>query len=79
MCIRDRVWGELVEALRAEDAPFATDLAALVRQLVALQQIFEMPADVRTCHCALRADNVRATRAGGIVLLEWESAGHESR
>ena len=72
------VWGELVEQLRVEHAPFATDLAALVPQLVALERTFEAPSEVRTCHCDLWSDNVRATADGGIVLLDWESAGPES-
>jgi Ser/Thr protein kinase RdoA (MazF antagonist) len=72
------VWNELVERLRAEQAPFVPELAALVPQLVALERTFETPDDVRTCHCDLWADNVRATPEGGIVLLDWESAGPES-
>lgn len=76
--VGSQVWADLVAQLRAEQAPFAPELASLVPQLIALERTFETPADVRTCHCDLWADNVRLTADGGIVLLDWESAGPES-
>ncbi|MBK8470566.1 MAG: aminoglycoside phosphotransferase family protein [Actinomycetales bacterium] len=71
-------WAELVERLTAADAPFVRDLAAIVPQLVTLEQVFEVPEEVVTCHCDLWADNVRATPDGGLMLLDWESCGPES-
>ncbi len=71
-------WAELVEQLRAQDAPFVDRVAALVPQFVDLERRFEQPEPVVMCHCDLWLDNVRKTRDGGLVILDWENCGPES-
>ena len=69
-------WSELVRELRARGAPFADGLAALRDELVALEALFEPPANVRTCHRDLWADNLRATIDGSLCLIDWDNTGH---
>lgn len=76
--VGEAAWQEIVSALRTADAPFVDRVAALVPQFVALERSFEAPEDLRTCHCDLWSDNLRATPDGGLVLLDWENCGPES-
>lgn len=71
-------WAELVAALRANGAPFADQVAALVPQFLALERAYEQPEPVVMCHCDLWVDNVRRTPNGGLVVLDWENCGPES-
>ena len=69
-------WAELVSALRARHAPFADELDALVPELVAMEAYLGGPPRVlRTCHRDLWADNVRATRMGGLCVFDFDNAG----
>ena len=68
-------WDEIVAALAAKDAPFATDLAALRDEQVALEGLLEPSRDLQVCHRDLWADNVRGTPGGGLCVLDWENGG----
>lgn len=68
-------WDELVSSLSAAGAPFAGRLAALRDELVALEAWLEPPGSLQTCHCDLWADNVLATAAGGLCVIDWDNSG----
>jgi len=71
---RDR-WDHLVQQLREEGAPFASRLAALRDELVALESWIEPPTLLATCHRDLWADNLLATVDGGVCVIDWENTG----
>ena len=61
---------------QARGAPFADELDALVPELVAMEAwLGGPPRDLRTCHRDLWADNVRATRTGGLCVFDFDNAG----
>ena len=68
-------WDELVDGTARAGAPFAADLRAMRDELVALEQVMEDPPVVQTCHRDVWADNVRATSAGSLVVIDWEGMG----
>jgi Ser/Thr protein kinase RdoA (MazF antagonist) len=69
-------WSELVSGLRACGAPFADELDALRPELVAMEALLGgPPRELRTCHRDLWADNVRATRMGGLCVFDFDNAG----
>ncbi len=68
-------WDQLVERLRTAGAPFASRLADLRDELVALESWIEPPQALRTCHQDLWADNVLPTADGGVCVLDWENSG----
>ena len=68
-------WDQLVEQLLAAGAPFASRLADLRDELVALESWTEAPQTLRTCHRDLWADNVLPTANGGICVIDWENSG----
>jgi len=68
-------WDEIVEALVAKEAPFATDLAVLRDEQVALEGLLSPPRDLQVCHRDLWADNVRGTPSGGLCVIDWENGG----
>ena len=68
-------WDELVEGTERAGAPFAADLRAMRDELVALEQVLQDPPVVQTCHRDVWADNVRATPAGPLVVIDWEGMG----
>lgn len=68
-------WDELVARVSAIGAPFARRFAALRDELVALEEWLEPPGPLRTCHRDLWSDNVLATAAGGICVIDWENSG----
>jgi len=69
-------WRELVAVLQARHAPFADELDALVPELVAMEAYLgSPPRDLRTCHRDLWADNVRASRDGGLCVFDFDDAG----
>ena len=68
-------WDELVTLLTDAGAPFAADLAGYRDDLVRLETLMEAPADLRTCHRDLFADNVLGTDAGGLCVIDWENCG----
>lgn len=68
-------WDELVAALARTGAPFATQLAQLRDELVALETWIELPRRRQMCHRDLWADNVRATSGAGACVLDWDDAG----
>jgi aminoglycoside phosphotransferase (APT) family kinase protein len=68
-------WDRLVEELRQAGAPFAGRLAGLRDELVALESWIEPPETLRICHRDLWADNLLATRDGGLCVIDWENSG----
>ena len=74
--VGDRRWAELVGSLRARDAPFADELAAVVPELLVLEGLLGAPPrSLRTCHRDLWADNVRRTPGGGLCVFDFDNAG----
>ena len=68
-------WDELIGRLDAAGAPFAGQLADLRDELVALEDLLELPANLQTCHRDLFADNVLRTPAGSVCVIDWENSG----
>ena len=68
-------WAQLVEQLTRAGAPFASRLADLRDELVALEDWIEPPQQVRTCHRDLWADNLLGTPDGGVCVIDWEDSG----
>jgi Ser/Thr protein kinase RdoA (MazF antagonist) len=68
-------WDALVVGLQAEGAPFASRLAELRDELVALEGLMEGSRDLQTCHRDLWADNVLRTSEGGLCVIDWENCG----
>ena len=68
-------WDELLASLAAHQAPFASRLAELRDELVALERLLAPPRDLQVCHRDLWADNVRATTGGGLCVIDWENGG----
>lgn len=68
-------WDELVEQLTHAGAPFASRLANLRDELVALESWIETPQTLSTCHRDLWADNVLPTVGGGVCVIDWENSG----
>lgn len=68
-------WDALLEALHANGAPFASRLAAMRDDLVALAGLTEEPHDLVTCHRDLWADNVLRSATGGLCVIDWENCG----
>jgi aminoglycoside phosphotransferase (APT) family kinase protein len=68
-------WDELVRDLSEAGAEFADRLAALRDELVALEELLEMPHDLQTCHRDLFADNVLRTPSGALSVIDWENSG----
>jgi Ser/Thr protein kinase RdoA (MazF antagonist) len=69
-------WTELVSVLGARHAPFADELDALLPELLAMEAYLGgPPRHLRTCHRDLWADNVRASRDGGLCVFDFDNAG----
>jgi Ser/Thr protein kinase RdoA (MazF antagonist) len=68
-------WDALVVGLQSGGAPFASRLAELRDELVALEGLMEAPRDLQTCHRDLWADNVLRTSKGGLCVIDWENCG----
>ena len=68
-------WDALVVGLQADGAPFASRLAELRDELVALEGLIEEPRELQTCHRDLWADNVLRTSEGGLCVIDWENCG----
>jgi Ser/Thr protein kinase RdoA (MazF antagonist) len=68
-------WDSLLDALQASGAPFASRLAEMRDELVALEGLSEEPRDLQTCHRDLWADNVLRTSAGRLCVIDWENCG----
>jgi Predicted choline kinase involved in LPS biosynthesis len=66
-------WDALLDALHANSAPFASRLAEMRDELVALEALTEEPRDLQTCHRDLWADNVLRTATGGLCVIDWEN------
>lgn len=70
-------WDGLLAAGRAAGEPWVGGLDRAVPLLLDLARVV-VPADparLRTCHRDLNDVNVRRTRSGGLVVLDWEGSG----
>jgi Ser/Thr protein kinase RdoA (MazF antagonist) len=68
-------WDELIATLHSRRARFTELLAGYRDELVALESLMAPPGALRACHRDLWADNLRATPAGGLCLIDWDNAG----
>jgi Phosphotransferase enzyme family len=68
-------WDGLIAELTTAGAPFAPDLARLRDDLVEAEALTEPARMLRTCHRDLWADNLRATAAGDLCVIDWENCG----
>lgn len=73
--VGEEAWEGLVAELTTAGAPFAAALAALLPALVDVEGILVRRPARQVCHMDLWADNVRRTRTGGLVVLDWENCG----
>jgi hypothetical protein len=70
-----RRWEGLADELTTAGAPFATDLAAMLDELIALEDLIQPAGDVRTCHRDLWAENLRRTVSGALCVIDWDNCG----
>jgi len=68
-------WDHLIGLLAETGAPFASRLAGLRDELVALESWIGPPQMIQTCHRDLWADNVLPTSDGGVCVIDWENSG----
>jgi aminoglycoside phosphotransferase (APT) family kinase protein len=68
-------WDALIGDLDAAGAPFAGQLADLRDQLVGLEEWIAPPREVGICHRDLWADNLLATPAGDLCVIDWDNSG----
>ncbi len=68
-------WDALLKELHTHGAPFASRLAEMRDELVALEELIEEPRNLQTCHRDLWADNVLPTAAGSLCVIDWENCG----
>jgi Ser/Thr protein kinase RdoA (MazF antagonist) len=68
-------WDALIAGLRASSSPLGDRLARWRDEFVALEGWLRPARDVRTCHRDLFADNLRATAAGSLCVIDWDNAG----
>jgi len=68
-------WRALVKAARGAGAPYADRLAALVPDLLAMEELLTPMVGRQWCHLDLWADNLRGTPDGGICVIDFDNAG----
>ena len=68
-------WRALVKAARGAGAPFADRLAALVPDLLAMEELLTPMVGRQWCHLDLWADNLRGTPDGGVCVIDFDNAG----
>ena len=68
-------WRALVKAARGAGAPYADRLAALVPDLLAMEELLTPMAGRQWCHLDLWADNLRGTPEGGVCVIDFDNAG----
>jgi Ser/Thr protein kinase RdoA (MazF antagonist) len=68
-------WRALVKAARGAGAPYADRLAALVPDLLAMEELLTPMVGRQWCHLDLWADNLRGTPGGGVCVFDFDNAG----
>jgi fructosamine-3-kinase len=68
-------WDALIDQLFAKAAPFASRMAELRDELVALEMLMETSSVLQTCHRDLWADNILRTTTGRLCVIDWENCG----
>ena len=68
-------WRALVKAARGAGAPYADRLAALVPDLLAMEELLTPMVGRQWCHLGLWADNLRGTPDGGVCVIDFDNAG----
>jgi len=78
--VGEPVWVALLQALDAAAAPFAAELARLLPELVALEELLPCPlrGDERLCHLDLDDSNLAWDDRGRLIVLDWENSGPAS-
>ena len=68
-------WRELADRLERSGAPFAEDLRRTLPIIAAAERLVRRSPAVQLCHRDLWADNLLATPAGGVMVMDWENCG----
>lgn len=70
-------WEALLDAGRAGGEPWVAPLESALPDILDLAGIVhdDAPAELRTCHRDLSVLNVRRTRDGSLVVLDWDNSG----
>ena len=68
-------WRALVKAARGAGAPYADRLAALVPDLLAMEELLTPMVGRQWCHLDLWADNLRGTPDGEVCVFDFDNAG----
>jgi Ser/Thr protein kinase RdoA (MazF antagonist) len=68
-------WGELAGRYEIAGGAYAAAFAALVPELVALEELLRPPRALVTCHRDLWPDNELPTNGGGLCVIDWDNAG----
>lgn len=68
-------WDELPAGLSAAGASFASDLAQLRDEFVALERWLADPVDLRLCHRDLFPENLRGTIDSGVCVIDRDGHG----
>ena len=64
-----------MKAARGAGAPYADRLAALVPDLLAMEELLTPMVGRQWCHLDLWADNLRGTPDGGVCVIDFDNAG----
>lgn len=73
--IGETAWRLLHARAVAEEAPFAANLGAMLEELIAVEAVVEPPGQLLECHRDLWADNLLATEAGDLCVVDFENVG----
>ena len=68
-------WRALVKAAKGAGAPFASRLAELVPDLLAMEELLTPMTAEQWCHLDLWADNLRGTPDGSVCVIDFDNAG----
>ncbi len=68
-------WRDMHGRLVRARAPFADDLAVLLPDLIAVEEVIEVPSRTIVCHRDLWADNVLASADGRVCVIDFENLG----
>lgn len=68
-------WRTMLDRVAVEAAPFASELASLVDELIAVETVIEPHESPRLCHRDLWADNVLAGADGRVWVVDFENMG----
>ncbi len=75
--VGEPAWSALLDAAETAEAPFANGLAALLPELLALEELLptRVYGDERRCHLDLDDSNLGWDPGGRLTVLDWENSG----